>query len=299
VFWGPIVVGLAYLPDIASQMAVLVGLAGAHVVTHSVLFALLAALGAAVVLARLGLMPGWYAFGLSLLCFVLHDVLDLLETTTWRPWWPLGVRLTGLHQEVIPVNSYQEALLFGTAFGAFALGRWLVRRWRHRVETSPSAEAPPNRGAVWASRALMLTILLCACGSHYLRSVRERDLGEVYRLLASRQYAAALQASERAARWPCPAKPGQLDYVRAEAYRGLGDYHRAEEHYLRSCQADPSYFWTVADLAIFYASSDQPRETRRRQVVPYVDKLRKEFAQEPYLPRVLSRIERRLSQGRP
>jgi hypothetical protein len=38
------------------------------------------------------------------------------------------------------------------------------------------------------------------------------------------------------------------------------------KHYLRAYQADPSYFWTVADLAVFYASSDEPLEVRRRRV---------------------------------
>jgi hypothetical protein len=108
-------------------------------------------------------------------------------------------------------------------------------------------------------------------------------------------YQAALEVLARAEPWPSTTKPGRIDYVRAEAYAGMGDRRRAETYYLRAYRADPTYFWTVADLALFYASSGGPVAERRRLVAPYLNRLRSEFVGHPALPEILARVERKLA----
>jgi hypothetical protein len=75
----------------------------------------------------------------------------------------------------------------------------------------------------------------------------------------------------------------------------MGDRRRAEIYYLRAYRADRTYFWTVADLALFYASSGEPLAERRRSAEPYLDRLRDDFVQDPALPEVLTRVERKLA----
>ena len=70
---------------------------------------------------------------------------------------------------------------------------------------------------------------------------------------------------------------------------------RAEQHYLRSYEANPRYYWLLADLALFYAGSDRPVAEKRRLVDPLVARLRESFDGEAELPLLLTRIERRLS----
>ena len=82
----------------------------------------------------------------------------------------------------------------------------------------------------------------------------------------------------------------------AEALRLSGDRDRGEYHYLRSFQTDPSYFWAVADLAVFYASSAETERMRRLKSEPYVRRLRDSFAHHKDQPRVLAKIERKLGQ---
>lgn len=87
--------------------------------------------------------------------------------------------------------------------------------------------------------------------------------------------------------------------MRAEAYAGMGDRRRAEVYYLRAYRADRMYFWAVADLALFYASSDAPEAERRRLAAPYLSRLRSEFAGHPALPEILARVQRKLTARRP
>jgi hypothetical protein len=75
----------------------------------------------------------------------------------------------------------------------------------------------------------------------------------------------------------------------------MGDRPRAEAYYLRAYLADPTYFWAVADLALFYASSGEPIAERRRLAAPYLNRLRTEFAGHPGLPEILARVERKLA----
>ena len=53
----------------------------------------------------------------------------------------------------------------------------------------------------------------------------------------------------------------------------------------------------VADLAVFYSSSDKPASERRRLAEPYIRRLRNEFSHHRAQPRMLARIERKLAGG--
>jgi hypothetical protein len=83
--------------------------------------------------------------------------------------------------------------------------------------------------------------------------------------------------------------------MRAEAHADMGDWQRAEAYYLRAYRADSTYFWAVADLALFYASLNEPAAERHRLLAPYLNRLQTEFAEHPDLPEVRARINRRFA----
>ncbi len=292
--WTPIVVGLAYLPDIAAQIMLLAGLDAWQPASHSVLLAPVASLAVAGVLGRLRLLSFGRAFAVALFCILLHDALDVLQGSDRTPWWPVSDRPVRFGRSIIPTGMYQELLLFGILFGVFLVWR---RVWRKRragaVRQKLSWRCRP--GSVWLGWALTASILAGAAGTHYLRGVRGRQFQLARTLLSDCEYRAAIAALDRADRWPSTAKPGRIDYTRAEALAQLQDREQAERYYLRACQADPSYFWALADLTVFYASSDEPVEEKRRCCAPYIERLRREFADHKALPRVLSKLERKLA----
>ena len=114
-------------------------------------------------------------------------------------------------------------------------------------------------------------------------------------MLRQGNYVAALAAVERADRWPRGGAQHWIDYAKAEAYNGLGDRRLAERHYLRACASEPPNYWALIQLALFYASSDEPLDERRRRAAPYLQRLKEEFADMESLPRYLQRIERKLT----
>lgn len=293
--WTPAVVGLAYLPDVAHQLASLSGLPNTRVATHSLLFVLLATPPAAVVLAKLGSVSLSRALVVSVVSILTHDLLDLLQSSDRQPWWPFSDRVVALDLLVIPVNSRQELLVFAGAFCILGAG-WAIVERRSRTKSLAPRDDPHEIGGRWLNYALTAGILLCASGTHYLRGVRQTQADRVHVLVAERQFDAAISLLESAERWPTSGKPGRLDYAVAEALRLNGDRDRAEYHYLLSYQADPSYFWAVADLAVFYASSDESKRMRRLRAEPYVRRLRERFAHHKDQPRVLAKIERKLGQ---
>ena len=90
---------------------------------------------------------------------------------------------------------------------------------------------------------------------------------------------------------------GRVAYLQAEARLGLGERVEAETLYLESYRADPSYFWVVADLAVYYATSDAAADRRRQAAAPYLDRLRGDFDDHPERDRVVAKVERALSRS--
>src|SRR5438552_6542366 len=79
--WLPIMIALAYLPDIASQAGALLGLAEPRVATHSVLFAMAACVVLAFPISILTRVSAWRVGLIALLSILLHDFCDLLQNT--------------------------------------------------------------------------------------------------------------------------------------------------------------------------------------------------------------------------
>lgn len=295
--WGPAVVGLAYLPDITNHLAQWSGLANARVVTHSVAFAAIASPLLGLGLTKLGSISFRRATGIAFLSVLAHDALDVLQGAESRPWWPISHGVIDLERGLIPLAPVQETMLFGAALALFALAGALLRRQRSRGADRRAPRTRRGGAAVWTGRALIGAILLAASATHYLSDVRMREIMGIQQMLHRREYSAALARIEDARLWPAATQPGRLDYLQAEALLGKGDRRHAEEYYHRAYRQDPSYFWLVADLAVFYSSSDKPASERRRLAEPYIRRLRNEFSHRSAQPRMLARIERKLAGG--
>ena len=295
VLWVPAVVILAYFPDIVAQLGLLAGWSAARLLGHSVIFAMAVSPAISAVLMRLTRVPFARAFLTALLSLLAHDVLDVAQATDRAPWWPLSDWSVGADLGLIPTDLRREAAVFGGLLLAFLAVRYWSRRWSGRSAVDPPLAGEGQSRLVWLGRIFVVAVVMAAAVTHLLRDARESQFEKGRALVEHRAYPAAFEALARAERWPSTTRPGRIDYVRAEAYAGMGDRRLAETSYLRAYRADGTYFWTVADLALFYASSDEPAADRRRLAAPYLTRLRTEFAGHPDCPRVLAHVERKLA----
>jgi len=293
--WLPAVVTLAYLPDMVAQLGLIAGWSDSRLLGHSVMFAVVVSPAIAAVLMRLARVSFTRAFVTALVSLLVHDVLDLGQATDRAPWWPLSDRPIGVDLGFIPSDLPREAAVFGGLLVAFLALRHLAHRWTGQSAVHPPIPRAGPAWPVWLGRAFIVAVVLAVVVTHLLRDAREAQLETARDLVEQRAYQAGLEALARAEPWPSTTKPGRIDYVRAEAYAGMGDRRRAETYYLRAYRADRTYFWAVADLALFYASSDEPVAERRRLAAPYLSRLRSDFARHPALPEILTRVERKLA----
>jgi len=297
--WLPAVVVLAYLPDIVAQLGLIAGWSDSRLLGHSVIFAVAVSPAIAVVLMRVARVSFPRAFITALVSLLVHDALDLGQATDRAPWWPLSDRPIGVDLGFIPSDLLREAAVFGGLLVAFLALSHAARRWAGQSAVHPTIAGEGHARLAWLGRAFIVAVVVAAAVTHSLRDAREAQLETARDLVEQRAYQAGLEALARAEPWPSTTKPGRIDYVRAEAYAGMGDRQRAETYYLRAYRADRMYFWAVADLALFYASSDAPEAERRRLVGPYLSRLRTEFAGHPALPEMLTRVEGKLAAPRP
>lgn len=289
--WVPVLVLLAYLPDLPGSILAGRGFTDARALGHSVLFAAVLTGPLGFALARwAGLRPrlGMAIVAASLL---IHDGLDMLQSTDRNPLWPFTRERWSLDRPLLPRGAAAELILFGGAFALFlaALAR--------RKGTAAWSSLATRSGLVGVAGAGL--VMIVALGVHFARGARERAYRGAEASLREGRYVEALALLDRADAWPSVTTAGRIDYLRAEAYQGLGETALAESHYLRSFRASPGYFWLLADLAAFYAGSDRPLAERHRLVDPLVARLRADFADEAELPAVLARIDRRLAPERP
>ncbi len=290
--WAPAIAGVAYLPDVTRQVLVWAGLVTHWGIAHSLLFNIVAAAVVAAGLARLSGRRWLSVYGICLLLVISHILMDSLQGSDRRLLWPWSDSRIHLTPDVIPHDTRREAIFFGTLFAVFMLGWWIGRR---RAAGKPEPVARPRQlFFLGIGYGLTTLILLAAATTHYLRSVRQRQLDRADGLTRRGQHAAALAVLDEADRWPYPVPRARIDYLRAEAYTGLRDRARAEPCYLRAVQTDPSYFWAVADLANFYASGPEPPAERRQRVQPYLDLLRKRFPDHPSAAHYVQQIDRKL-----
>lgn len=293
--WLPAVVTLSYLPDIVAQLGLIAGWSDGRRLGHSVLFAVAVSPAIADVLTRVAKVSFPRAFFTALISLLVHDILDLAQATDRAPWWPLSDRPVGFDLGLIPTDLWREAAVFGGLLVAFLALRRAAHRWLGQSAVDPPIAGTTHARLVWLSRALMVIVVLVAVVTHSLRDAREAHFETARTLIEHRAYQAGLEALARAERWPSTTKPGRIDYLRAEAYASLNDRRSAKTYYLRAYRADRTYFWLVADLALFYASSSEPVAERRRSVEPYLSRLRADFAGHPAFSDVVTRVERRLA----
>jgi hypothetical protein len=296
-FWMPVLVAVAYLPDIAAQFVQTVGLAAYGQVCHSIILAVPAAVAIAALLRWL-FQVGWrQGLVLALISIVLHDLFDVLVGYHRLLWWPVSGRPVSFASRETGLSMTSEVLVFGSGFLVVLGVQWFGRRHGdplgHRMQPKDQYGRPWRQ--VWVTGGITALLFLTVGATQYLRGFREQQLELAWTMINQKQATSALDLLDQAQRWPSTARPGQIDYARAEAYADLGERAKAEQYYLQSYRADPFYFWTVADLAVFYASSDELLEVRRRHVAPYLARLTDEFADEPLLPRYLAKLERQLS----
>jgi tetratricopeptide (TPR) repeat protein len=279
---------LSYFPDVVEQLAGYGGWRSASAFSHSLLFALVAGVVLAPVLARVGGARLGPSAAIAVLAILAHDALDILQSPDRMPAWPISTwRFSGA-AGVIPSSLLGEVAVLSPLVIFIGLRRWSRRR------ANPPVPVRPAEALAWS---IVAAIVASAAVVSHLRDVRHDELLHARALVAQGDYVRALAACDRADRWPATVAPGRLDYVRAEAWLGLGNRDRAEKYYLSSRRGDPTYFWTVADLAVMYASGEKPLDQRRREAAPWVHVLETDFAGHPALPRTLARVQRNLRNG--
>jgi tetratricopeptide (TPR) repeat protein len=134
--------------------------------------------------------------------------------------------------------------------------------------------------------------MVAASVTHWLRGERMLALERVNAALASGRYEEVLARADEVERWPGVGKRGRADYMRGEAYLGLGDRSAAEAYLVKAVAGDPDYFWPLADLAALRAGGAGTVAERRAVVAPLVTSLRGRFGSHPDLGRVLAKIDR-------
>ena len=279
-----LLVALAYIPDLTTQLGVLAGFRGASVIGHSLLFAAAASVLLAPLAARISQLSFRQSAALIAFSMVLHDGMDILQSPRRMPLWPVPL--------VVNIGRWIPSTLQGELLACLPLlGAALAYQWWRRGLRIPT-------GRDWVSLSVVATIVVIATAASELRDRRERALIRARALAESGQFSAALDESRTADAWPYPTAPGRVDYVRAMAWWGLGRNDLAEAFYLRSYAADPDYIWAVADLAALYASSDEPIEQRKLKATPWLTILQHRFRDDPATPQLVARVERKLQTTR-
>lgn len=280
------IVGLAYLPDIAAQMGAFAGFQSARVLTHSAIFAVVAGAALSLALARVTQWPYRQLCLITIGSILLHDALDVLQSSDRLLLWPFSRITVGPELALIPQSLRGECFVFAPPTAALIA-------WRLARDRDGRRMADVIR-ATWIRYSVIAAIAAVATGVHYVRDAREGAVRHAQLLNSRGEYGAALNVLRTADRWPSTARPGRAEYLRGEAYLGLRDRGEAERRFLNSYSIDPGYFWLVADLAEFYAAADVPRSDRARLAAPYIDRLQTDFARHPAQPAALQRVQRRL-----
>ncbi len=291
--WLPTSIFLAYVPDIASHLMALAGIRTGRLIAHSFMFTAVAALLLALLFHRIRFFSIAKAFMISFGAILGHILLDIGQSTDRIPLWPFSIRVVNFHLPDFPVGLYSETLFFGLGFISF-LAIWKTMIAPRLLSQERHHESAFARMLTWVARILTGLIVLAAVLTHSLRDMREDKLYEAHALLGKKDYNGVLAAVAQADAWPYTAKPGRIDYLKASAHNGLWHKNLAEQYYLQSLQAAPDYFWSVADLAIFYSVSDKSVHKKKQLITPLLIHLKTKFADHKELTAHLERIKQGL-----
>ncbi len=296
--WTPIIIGLAYLPDILSQVIALAGFGSHASVTHSIVVSLAATLLLGWPVARLGGISVFRGAAIVLFSLGAHLLLDLLQATERRPFWPFSDRNVGLGLDAIPFNSLYEVLVFGGFFVAFLVILRRARRSRIPAAGSDaSAEVAAAAGGVWIRRCGTVSVsivLVLAVGTHYLTHVRRQQLVVAKNLINQGNYDAAFEMLDEADRWPAPFRPGSIDFFRGKIWLKLGDRELAETTFLKISREAPRSIYAIEQLALLCATMDGSSEVRAKCLSPWLEVLRERFSDHPRIPRIRQKLRNRL-----
>ena len=286
---------LSYLPDIISQCGLLYGWHDARQLGHSVLFALLIGPAAGLILQQQTTCTRNQCFLIATATILLHDLLDILQSTDRQPLWPFATSPVGADITIIPTDPTREALLFA----AFYCCVFLVHHHRHKKH-------PPKKINNHATSSpyyklfdkIFIGIIICtALTTYHLRIQRIQEFQQALPYLRRHEYTSLLQMLDKVDRWPRVAKPGRIDYLRGVACMQQHHMKAAEKYLRQSYRQDPNFFWCIADLALLYARSDRPQDARVALTQPYLRTLRKNFFQHPDYQNYMDKIQHALTQA--
>lgn len=283
---------LSYLPDIVSQCCLLFNWYDGRKLGHSLLFALLISPAAGFILNHQTSFTKKQCFLLAFATILLHDLLDILQSTDRQPLWPFDTSIFGAGITIIPHDPTREALLFGL-FYCLVLAWYLYRR--RGKKSDHNNNHMPSLRQKWGERILIGLIIGIALTTYHLRVQRDHLFHRAVPYLQQQQYSQLLNMLDKVDKWPRIAKPGRIDYFRGVAYWKQHKIKLAEKYLLQSYARDHNFFWCVADLALIYASSDQPQPLRASLAAPYIHQLQTRFSRHRDYPKYMKKISSRLA----
>ena len=283
---------LSYLPDIVSQCCLFFDWYDGRKLGHSLLFALLISPAAGFILNHQTSFTKKQCFLLAFATILLHDLLDILQSTDRQPLWPFDSSLVGNGITIIPHDPTKEALLFGLIY-CLVLAWYLYRRRGKKL--GHNNDQIPAFQQKWSERILIGSIILIALTTYHLRIQRVRLFHQAVPFLHQQRYSELLNMLDKVDKWPRIAKPGRIDYFRGVAYWKQHRIKIAEKYLLQSYARDHNFFWCVADLALIYASSDQPQLQRASLAAPYIHQLQTQFSRHRDYSNYMKKINKHLA----
>jgi len=286
----------SYLPDIVSQCCLYFDWYDGRLLAHSILFAFLFSPAAGLILNRLTSFTKKQCFLLAFTTIMLHDLLDILQSTDRQPLWPFSTTLFGNGITIIPHNPTKEALLFGCIY-CLVLSWYLFQR-RGRKSVHTCNHMPPFRQK-WSERILIGTIILIVLATYHLRVQRTHSFQQAMFYFHHQDYSNALRLINMVDKWPRIAKPGRLDYLRGVIYMQQHRPVLAEKYLLLSYNRNQNFFWCIGDLALLYAKTHKTHSQRIALTEPYLRKMRNNFSHHQDFSQYMQKIQLALASRHP
>jgi membrane-bound metal-dependent hydrolase YbcI (DUF457 family) len=275
--WVAIALILSYLPDVICQICLFFGMRSVETIAHSLSAAFVLSLIAAAGIAALARLSFYRAFVISLSLILAHDLLDFIHFTKRYILWPFSTWRPNAEYLLPMLTITEEVIVFGSLY----LASMLVYRLLFNKQDSRARQKTETQQhyLLWLSRTAVIMILFCAGITQYLRNDRIKLFYQARTMILSPEinldmYVRALDLLDRSDRWPYGVERASVEYFKARAYWGLGNYLMAEQQYLAALADDPQSFNALGDIALLYASGREGPAARRRRAEPYIKQLR-------------------------